>query len=146
MYYSLIGTALTVIIGTVISLMTQHPDDAYDGKLLHPLIFRFCERFSGRKPYYVKHEEESGLNGRSSSDSSATTTTCKEEKVNHGYESSPEEKEKSSPIAVVFTTTSEGTEAADQQSICDSSRVQLDVVPGEGETGVYRQLAGRSAL
>lgn len=148
MYYSLIGTALTVIIGTVISLLTQHPDDAYDGKLLHPLIFRLCERFSGRKPYYVKHEEESGLNGRSSSDSSATTTTCKEEKVNHGYESSPEEKEKNNPIAVVFTT-SEGSAAngtADQQSICDSSRIQLDAVPEAGETGVYRQLAGKSAL
>ncbi|KAH8382196.1 hypothetical protein KR009_002237 [Drosophila setifemur] len=151
MYYSLIGTALTVIIGTLISLLTQHPDDAYDGKLLHPLIFRLCERFCGHKPYYVKHEEESGLNGRNSSDSSATTTTCKEEKVNHGYESSPEEKEKkSNPIAVVFTS-SEGESpaqqsGADQQSICDSSRIQLDIVPGEGETGVYRQLAGRSAL
>lgn len=144
MYYSLIGTALTVIIGTLISLVTQHPDDAYDGKLLHPLIFRLCERFSGQKPYYVKHEEESGLNGRNSSESSASgTTTCKEEKVNHGYESSPEEKEKNNPIAVVFTT-SEG--AKDQQSICDSSRIQMDTVPGAGETGVYRQLAGRSAL
>ncbi|XP_017105011.1 sodium-coupled monocarboxylate transporter 2 [Drosophila bipectinata] len=144
MYYSLIGTALTVIIGTLISLLTQHPDDAYDGKLLHPLILRLCERFSGHKPYYLKHEEESGLNGRNSSESSASgTTTSKEEKVNHGYESSPEEKEKNNPIAVVFTT-SEG--AKEQPSICDSSRIQIDTVPGEGETGVYRQLAGRSAL
>ncbi|EDW54607.1 GM18682 [Drosophila sechellia] len=141
MYYSLIGTALTVIIGTVISLLTQHPDDAYDGKLLHPLIFRLCERFSGRKPYYVKHEEESGLNGRSSSDS-----------LGHD---NPHARRRGEPRLRVlaggqgeeqsqcrgYFTTSEGTGTADQQSICDSSRIQLDIVPGEGETGVYRQLA-----
>ncbi|XP_046865219.1 sodium-coupled monocarboxylate transporter 1 [Drosophila willistoni] len=141
MYYSLIGTALTVIIGTIISLLTQHPDDEYDAKLLHPLIFRCYERLSGPKPYYVKHEEESGLNGRSSSNSSATTTTCKEEKINHAYESTPDEK-KVNPIAVVFTT-AEGERA---QSICDGSKIQLDTVPA-GETGVYRQLQGhKSAL
>ncbi|XP_068156104.1 sodium-coupled monocarboxylate transporter 1 [Drosophila tropicalis] len=141
MYYSLIGTALTVIIGTIISLLTQHPDDEYDAKLLHPLIFRCYERLSGPKPYYVKHEEESGLNGRSSSNSSATTTTCKEEKINHAYESTPDEK-KVNPIAVVFTT-AEGERA---QSICDGSKIQLDTVPA-GESGVYRQLQGhKSAL
>ncbi|XP_022224905.2 LOW QUALITY PROTEIN: sodium-coupled monocarboxylate transporter 1 [Drosophila obscura] len=152
MYYSLIGTALTVAIGTLISMLTQHPDDEYDAKLLHPIIFRCWERFSGPKPYYVKHEEESGLNGRNSSDSSATTTTCKEEKVNHAFESSPDEahihneKAKSNPIAVVFTSSGSG-QGVGQQSICDTSKVQLDTVP-PGETGVYRQLGSgtRAAL
>ncbi|XP_058981283.1 sodium-coupled monocarboxylate transporter 1 [Musca domestica] len=55
MYYSLIGTALTVLIGYIASYLTQDPKDAYDAKLLHPAVLRLYERFwSGSKPYYIK--------------------------------------------------------------------------------------------
>lgn len=55
MYYSLIGTALTVLIGYIVSYLTQDPKDSYDAKLLHPAVFRFYQRFwKGDKPYYVK--------------------------------------------------------------------------------------------
>ncbi|XP_073818460.1 sodium/iodide cotransporter [Musca autumnalis] len=55
MYYSLIGTALTVLIGYIVSYLTQDPKDAYDAKLLHPAVFHLYERFwSCDKPYYVK--------------------------------------------------------------------------------------------
>ncbi|XP_061386173.1 sodium/iodide cotransporter [Musca vetustissima] len=55
MYYSLIGTALTVLIGYIASYLTQDPKDAYDGKLLHPTVLRLYERFwRGNKPYYIK--------------------------------------------------------------------------------------------
>uniref|UniRef100_A0A1I8Q3V8 Sodium/solute symporter n=1 Tax=Stomoxys calcitrans TaxID=35570 RepID=A0A1I8Q3V8_STOCA len=55
MYYSLIGTALTVLIGYIVSLLTQDPKDAYDAKLLHPAVLRFYQRYwKGDKPYYIK--------------------------------------------------------------------------------------------
>ncbi|XP_075163177.1 sodium-coupled monocarboxylate transporter 2 [Haematobia irritans] len=55
MYYSLIGTALTVLIGYIGSFLTQDPKDAYDAKLLHPVVFRFYQRYwRGDKPYYIK--------------------------------------------------------------------------------------------
>ncbi|XP_023177962.1 sodium-coupled monocarboxylate transporter 2 [Drosophila hydei] len=143
MYYSLIGTALTVLIGTLISCLTQHSDDEYDAKLLHPIIFRCYERLNVPKPYYIKHEEESGLNRRSSSNSSATTN-CKEEKVNHAFDASESHgKDKTNPIAVVFTNSSSNEERSN--SICDASRIQLDTVPS-GETGIYRQLGSKTTF
>ncbi|KAL9899687.1 sodium-coupled monocarboxylate transporter 1 isoform 1-T2 [Glossina fuscipes fuscipes] len=57
MYYSLIGTALTVIIGIIGSYLTQDPKDMYDAKLLHPIVFKLYQHFPGKKPYYVKDVE-----------------------------------------------------------------------------------------
>ncbi|EDV91354.1 sodium-coupled monocarboxylate transporter 1 [Drosophila grimshawi] len=149
MYYSLIGTMLTVLIGTLISCFTQHADDEYDAKLLHPLIFRCYERLNVPKPYYIKHEEESGLNRRSSSNSSATTT-CKEEKINHAFDANETNlraaKEKRNPIAVIFTDGSSTDNGREQRSsICDTSRIQMDTVPS-GEMGTYRQLNPKATL
>uniref|UniRef100_A0A1A9W6G6 Sodium-coupled monocarboxylate transporter 2 n=1 Tax=Glossina brevipalpis TaxID=37001 RepID=A0A1A9W6G6_9MUSC len=67
MYYSLIGTALTVIIGIIGSYLTQDPKDVYDAKLLHPIVFKLYQHFPGKKPYYVKDVEftcDSVSNGR----------------------------------------------------------------------------------
>lgn len=148
MYYSLIGTALTVLIGTLISCLTQHSDDEYDAKLLHPIIFRCYERLNVPKPYYIKHEEESGLNRRSSSNSSATTTcNNKEEKINHAFEPTPNDA-KSNPIAATVFTNSTRTSGENERrsSICNTSRIQLDAVPSPGETGVYRHLGSKTNL
>lgn len=143
MYYSLIGTALTVLIGTLISCLTQNSDDEYDAKLLHPIIFRCYERLNVPKPYYIKHEEESGLNRRSSSNSSATTN-CKEEKVNHAFDANESHgKNKTNPIAVIFTNSTSNEEQ--RNSICNVNRIQLDTVPS-GETGVYRQLGSKTTF
>ncbi|XP_030370307.1 sodium/iodide cotransporter [Scaptodrosophila lebanonensis] len=147
MYYSLIGTALTVIIGTLISCLTQHPDDMYDGKLLHPLVFKCYERIGGRgpKPYYIKHEEESGLNGRNSSNSSSSIT--KIEKINPAFESHDEaivqvkKPGKNSPMKVVFTNNASEKEST--RSIFGDNKLQMDTVPA-GETGVYRTLPSKS--
>lgn len=145
MYYSLIGTALTVLIGTLISCLTQHSDDEYDAKLLHPIIFRCYERLNVPKPYYIKHEEESGLNRRSSSNSSATTTCNKDEKINHAFDPTPNEA-KTNPIATVFTNSSASAGDVERRgSICNTSRIQLDAVPA-GETGVYRHLGSKTTL
>ncbi|XP_058467266.1 sodium-coupled monocarboxylate transporter 1 isoform X2 [Malaya genurostris] len=57
MYYSLIGTFITVLIGTVVSYITSHRDDAYDHKLLHPAIYRLSRLFPGKERRYVNNSD-----------------------------------------------------------------------------------------
>lgn len=83
MYYSLIGTTLTVLIGTIISYLTQDPKDAYDSKLLHPLVFKLSQRFSGRKSYYIK---EVDCNLTTATTANNTTTKCDGAKTNHAFD------------------------------------------------------------
>ena len=52
MYYSLLGTVITVGVGIIISLITATRQDAYDSKLLHPLAFKISKWFSGHEKYY----------------------------------------------------------------------------------------------
>ncbi|XP_050099388.1 sodium-coupled monocarboxylate transporter 1 isoform X2 [Anopheles aquasalis] len=57
MYYSLIGTFLTVAIGTLVSVLTSHEDDAYDRKLLHPVAY-YCSRlFPGKERRYITNPD-----------------------------------------------------------------------------------------
>lgn len=55
MYYSLIGTFITVFVGIVVSYMTASLDDAYDSKLIHPWFLKMSNWFPG-KPRYYKDE------------------------------------------------------------------------------------------
>lgn len=89
MYYSLIGTALTVIIGVIISYLTQNTDDIYDAKLLHPLVFRFCERFVSVKPYYINKDTKDTKDIPDNVDNELKTKqTCNNSgaKINHGFQ------------------------------------------------------------
>lgn len=54
MYYSFLGTTITVVVAIVVSYLTRTNDDLYDSKLLNPFVFRICECFPGAKPYYIK--------------------------------------------------------------------------------------------
>ncbi|XP_049536932.1 sodium-coupled monocarboxylate transporter 1 isoform X1 [Anopheles darlingi] len=57
MYYSLIGTFLTVAIGALVSVLTSHDDDAYDRKLLHPVAY-YCSRlFPGKERRYITNPD-----------------------------------------------------------------------------------------
>lgn len=58
MYYSIFGTLLTVFIGIVISWMTQSKEDAYESKLIHPMVLRFSNWLPGKKRYYTDMSEE----------------------------------------------------------------------------------------
>ena len=117
MYYSLIGTLLTVLIGIIVSYLTQDPKDSYDAKLLHPLVFRICQRFAGEKPYYVKEIEaianSAGSNGNINCGSIGNSDSGA--KINHAFEAQNEtniiigvvgnnsnDKEKN-PMEVIFT-------------------------------------------
>ena len=38
MYYSVLGSIITVLVGAIVSLCTQSPGDVYDKKLIHPML------------------------------------------------------------------------------------------------------------
>lgn len=40
MYYAFIGASVTVVIGTIVSVLTKSDADKYDHKLLHPAILK----------------------------------------------------------------------------------------------------------
>lgn len=45
MYYSFIGTFITVIVGTIVGAITKSKNDKFDYKLLHTLVLKCCRRF-----------------------------------------------------------------------------------------------------
>lgn len=47
MYYSCIGTCITVVIGSIVSLLTLSKDDAYESKYVHQFIFKLAKVFPG---------------------------------------------------------------------------------------------------
>ncbi|CAG9806281.1 unnamed protein product [Chironomus riparius] len=47
MYYSFIGTCITVVIGSIVSLLTMSKADAYDSKYIHPFVFKLAKIFPG---------------------------------------------------------------------------------------------------
>uniref|UniRef100_A0A2M4A1K2 Putative sodium/solute symporter n=2 Tax=Anopheles triannulatus TaxID=58253 RepID=A0A2M4A1K2_9DIPT len=57
MYYSLIGTFLTVAIGALVSVLTTHDDDAYDRKLLHPVAYHCSRWFPGKERRYITNPD-----------------------------------------------------------------------------------------
>jgi hypothetical protein len=52
MYYSLIGTFITLIVGIIVSYATASKDDAYESKLLHPVIYRFSQWLPGKDRFF----------------------------------------------------------------------------------------------
>ncbi|KAI8130172.1 Sodium/iodide cotransporter [Lucilia cuprina] len=120
MYYSLIGTALTVLIGIIGSYLTQDPKDCYDAKLLHPLVFKFNQRFTGEKPYYVKEIETIAVGSNGNISTNGGGVGGSGAKINHAFEAQNEtniiigagtnNKEKN-PMNVVFTKTFSATKS-----------------------------------
>ncbi|XP_070493909.1 sodium-coupled monocarboxylate transporter 1-like [Chironomus tepperi] len=47
MYYSCIGTCITVVIGSIVSLLTMSKDDAYESKYIHQFVFKLTKVFPG---------------------------------------------------------------------------------------------------
>lgn len=66
MYYSLIGTFLTVFIGWIVSWMTGSRDDAYDSNLLHPVIYKLSLLIPGRDRHYTNYIEREIKSNKSS--------------------------------------------------------------------------------
>lgn len=60
MYYGMVGTIVTVIVGIIVSLMFKiEEDDIYDEKLLHPLILKLSIMLPGKPRRYLKQEHKS---------------------------------------------------------------------------------------
>uniref|UniRef100_A0A336LQ40 CSON000743 protein n=1 Tax=Culicoides sonorensis TaxID=179676 RepID=A0A336LQ40_CULSO len=53
MYYSVFGTLITVVIGVLISALTQSDEDNYESKLVHPLVYKFTQYLPGKKRIYL---------------------------------------------------------------------------------------------
>lgn len=72
MYYALIGSLSTVIVGIIISLITADPKgDMYEEHLLHPLAVKMSRFFPGRRRLYASstrlQNEHNATNATSSS-------------------------------------------------------------------------------
>ncbi|XP_054000061.1 sodium-coupled monocarboxylate transporter 2 [Hylaeus anthracinus] len=72
MYYALIGSMSTVIVGIIVSLITADPKgDMYEEHLLHPLAVKMSRYFPGRRRLYASstrlRNERNGANATSSS-------------------------------------------------------------------------------
>lgn len=52
MWYAVIGTLVCVTLGNIIGLITGSEKDAFDERLLHPLIPRIARRLPGPKRFY----------------------------------------------------------------------------------------------
>lgn len=63
MYYAFFGTAITVLVGMLVSLITQSESDAYDSKYIHPVVYKITKLFPGydrlfsdeRQPIQIKN-------------------------------------------------------------------------------------------
>ncbi|XP_055604730.1 sodium-coupled monocarboxylate transporter 1-like [Uranotaenia lowii] len=53
MYYSIIGTIITLCVGTVVSYLFQSSENAYDHRLLHPLVLKTSRKLPGRERRFV---------------------------------------------------------------------------------------------
>lgn len=47
MYYAFFGTAITVVVGMLVSLVTQSDSDAYDSKYIHPVVYKITKLIPG---------------------------------------------------------------------------------------------------
>lgn len=61
MYYSLIGTFITVVVGTIISYITRSQEDAYDSKLLHPLVYKIYAKLPGTSKYFLDQSDKKDI-------------------------------------------------------------------------------------
>ncbi|XP_062533303.1 sodium-coupled monocarboxylate transporter 1-like [Armigeres subalbatus] len=54
MYYSLIGTFITMMVGTMVSVLTDNPEeDAYDQRLLFSPVYELSRAWPGEERHYV---------------------------------------------------------------------------------------------
>lgn len=56
MYYSLFGTLITVVVGTIVSMLTKSKEDAFESKLIHPMIYKISKWLPGVPRIYSDPE------------------------------------------------------------------------------------------
>ncbi|XP_041985354.1 sodium-coupled monocarboxylate transporter 1 [Aricia agestis] len=75
MWYAVIGTLTCILVGIVIGYLTGSEKDAFDEKLLHPLIADLSRRCPGKKRTYIVEEKKIPEEKESSSEKTDNTTT-----------------------------------------------------------------------
>ncbi|XP_055590120.1 sodium-coupled monocarboxylate transporter 1 isoform X2 [Uranotaenia lowii] len=121
MYYSLIGTFITVVVGTLVSYLTHHSDDAYDHKLLHPAVYRLSKMLPGKERRYVPNPS---IKPKIPSDDQCKVPIDKLEQDNAAFDGKNEGLEEKQPSADVFVVnlTNDLKKAESDRTAINSSR------------------------
>lgn len=88
MYYSVIGTLVTIIVGTLVSWATSSTSDEYDEKLLHPAILKI-RRYLSKNKNGVANESRNG-----------------NAQINYGFDNGPNTPKTNGKTTVAVTQTS----------------------------------------
>lgn len=91
MYWSIIGTFVTVFVGTTVSFFTASKDDTYEAKLLHPLIVK-CLNFMPGEPREFKQPPPLNLSS-TTVDQDTVTVEVVLDKPTNGHDNFAYEKE-----------------------------------------------------
>lgn len=142
MYWSIIGTFITVFVGTLVSYCTNSKEDTYEAKLLHPLIVR-CLNFMPGEPRKFKP----GTPDPTPASVDAITVDITSGQDNFAFVKESEEKKKSQRISnmtkVVEEVGEEEEEQEDQNKVTEKAtesdkRIQ-DTFYSPETTGVYKK-------
>lgn len=136
MYYSLIGTAITVIIGVLVSYATQNKEDNYDSNLLHPLIFKWSQCFSGEKPYYVRKNPPENSNPRRNRVQEHDNPGFEESVDDHTASTAVPSSDNDSNQSTIYPATAPDT---NPPSPTTAHPDIMECKHWEGKTGVYRK-------
>lgn len=75
MYYALIGSLTTVVVGIIVSLMTADPKaDMYEPHLLHPMARKIANLFPGKRAFYDSSSDRNKTESTNDTVISITTT------------------------------------------------------------------------
>lgn len=149
MYWSIIGTFVTVFVGTTVSYFTASKDDTYEAKLLHPLIVK-CLNFMPGQPREFKQPPPLIVSNMTIVDQDAITVDVLDKPTN-GHDNFAYEKE----VAVAAGDTSQEMTKCRRinnmtmKKTPDHSEIESEVVDRETKlngiyyspetTGVYKQ-------
>lgn len=80
MWYAVIGTIICVTLGNIIGIITGSKSDAFDERLLHPLVVKIAKKLPGPKRFYSTEkpqvtEEKEAENEKESSEKTEETVT-----------------------------------------------------------------------
>lgn len=81
MWYAVIGTITCVTIGVVIGYITGSDSDAYDERLLHPLVAKLARKLPGKPRKFTNEKIEKPVEEKETSEKTDETVTSIVEEV-----------------------------------------------------------------
>lgn len=83
MYYSVLGTIIVLVVGTLVSLVTQSDDDQFEPRLLHPYVLKLARFWKIPLRNTKKETSASTFSIASCATTTTTTAECGEMKDMH---------------------------------------------------------------